>query len=113
MQRPFVRLLGAPALHPCAGAPVELLAERRNQLLVYLACSGRWTTRDELAELLWPERSQSAARSNLRNVVMQIRRGAIEGFEARADALRWQIATDVQDFERAFAAGDWQVALAA
>jgi hypothetical protein len=28
MQRPFVRLLGAPALHPCAGAPVELLAER-------------------------------------------------------------------------------------
>jgi len=112
MQRPFVRLLGTASLHPGAGAPVALLGERRNQVLVYLACSGHWTTRDELAELLWPERSQSAARSNLRNVVMQIRRGAIEGFEARADALRWQIATDVQDFERAFAAGDSQAALA-
>ena len=42
-------------------------------LLVYLACQGRPLGRDELAELLWPERTQQQARMNLRVALYRLR----------------------------------------
>jgi DNA-binding SARP family transcriptional activator len=111
MRRPFVRLFAAPRLHADSASDIALHAERRDQLLAYLACCDRWATRDELATLFWPERTQAAARSNLRYVVLQARRAAVEGFDERAGALRWSIDSDLRDFERAIAARDWQAAL--
>jgi predicted ATPase/DNA-binding SARP family transcriptional activator len=111
MQRPFVRLFGAPAFLGSDGSEVPLAAERRNQLLAYLACCRRWVTRDELAALLWVDRDQASARSNLRNVVLQVRRAASEAFETSGDALRWSIASDVQAFDAALAERAWQAAL--
>src|SRR4051794_1893631 len=43
-------------------------------LLVYLACQGRPLGRDFLAELLWPERTQKQARSNLSVAIHRLRR---------------------------------------
>jgi DNA-binding SARP family transcriptional activator len=39
------------------------------QMLAYLSCRGGWVVRDELAEWLWPDRTQSIAGSNLRKVL--------------------------------------------
>src|SRR5882724_40038 len=70
MQGPFARLFGAALLRSAQGVDVPLVAQRRDQLLAYLACCNRWATRDELAELFWPDRGRSAARSNLRYVLL-------------------------------------------
>jgi hypothetical protein len=113
MQRPFVRLLGASLVCLRDGGEMALVAERRHQLLAYLACCQRWVNRDEVAAMLWGEREQRAARSNLRNVVMQVRREAIDGFESRTDMLRWSIESDAQTFEAAVTCRDWQGAIAA
>ncbi len=43
-------------------------------LLVYLACQGRPVGRDFVAELLWPERTQKQARSNLNVAIHRLRR---------------------------------------
>ncbi len=42
-------------------------------LLVYLACQGRPLGREQLAELLWPERSQEQACANLRTAIHRLR----------------------------------------
>jgi len=113
MQRPFAHLLGVPMLCLAGGQDLAFAAERRNQMLAYLGCCCRWATRDELATLLWTQRDQAAARSNLRNLVLQVRRLAIAGFETRGETLRWAIASDVQAFEAAVSGRDWTAALAA
>ena len=40
------------------GPPITFEARTVQALLLYLACQGRPLGRDQLAELLWPERSQ-------------------------------------------------------
>ena len=42
-------------------------------LLIYLACQQRPLSRDLLAEMLWPERPQEQARSNLRVAIHRLR----------------------------------------
>jgi DNA-binding SARP family transcriptional activator len=57
------------------GEPVTGLASRKAEaLLVYLACIGRPRTREVLAELLWEERPQRRAMSNLRVVLSSLRK---------------------------------------
>ncbi len=108
---PTLHLFGAPALGDARGGE-PLPPERPYQLLVYLAGHGGWIARETAAGTFWPDRDTSNARANLRFVLVQIRRlPNIVGFEARPDALRWQIATDVQRFEQAVAAGDWAAAI--
>jgi len=109
---PTLHLFGAPVLGNTRGGD-PLPPERPYQLLVYLACHGGWIVRETAAGIFWPDRDTSTARANLRFVLVQIRRLThIVGFEARPDALRWKIATDVQRFEHAVAAGDWVAAIA-
>lgn len=95
MDEPRLRLLTAPALL----APRELpfLPERRFRLAVVLALSPQGCTRDELAALFWPERPQAAARSNLRKLILELRRLDLPGLQADGERLRWDVASDATD----------------
>lgn len=92
---PRLRLLGAVELED----PVILrfLPEPGFRLLSYLALQGAWVARDQLAHLFWPDRTQDAARNNLRKLLLEARLlGAVQ-LESDRHALRWEVATDVED----------------
>lgn len=98
-----LRLLGVPAVR-IADRSEPLGAERRFQLLAYLALHDAWITRERLAHLFWPDRNEELARGNLRFTLAQIRKLPwLSGLEVRADALRWTVETDVARFEHALA----------
>ena len=109
-----LRLFGVPTLIDGPGIATVFTPERRYQLLAYLACHGGWVTRDELATLFWPDRSQSVARSNLRKVLLSVARMAprVEGVEQQGDRLRWQVASDLTRVRLACDAGRHADALA-
>jgi predicted ATPase/DNA-binding SARP family transcriptional activator/Tfp pilus assembly protein PilF len=95
------------------GFSAPLLAERRFQLLAYLAFCADWVPRDSLAGLLWPERGNSAARGNLRKVLHEVRLLPwCRDLEYAGDRARWTAATDVSDFRSALAARRWDDAAA-
>ncbi len=55
--------------------PPELLWRKNVALLAYLACStNRRRTRDQLVGLLWPDKTDSAARQSLREAIRVVRR---------------------------------------
>lgn len=102
---PRLRLLGVPTWRD-ESSDIVFRAERPYQLLAILACRGTWTTRDELAEFMWPERGQSGARGNLRTLLL--RASGISPdivIEQHADRLRWRPDSDLVRLERAFAEG--------
>ena len=109
---PRVLLFGVPELH--AAAVIPFGPERRCQLLALLALrSGEWVPRDQIAALFWPDRGNAEARRNLRKVVF--RAHALAGapaLEANDHALRWTVATDLQDFQAALAAQQFNAACA-
>lgn len=111
VQRSRVRLLGAScALNAERTEPFA--PERRFHLLAYLAFRNCWVSRDQLAGLLWPERPNAAARSNLRYVLRQVKQTPwLAGFEMQGESLRWDVDTDLLDFERASAQRQWQTAV--
>jgi DNA-binding SARP family transcriptional activator/predicted ATPase len=112
MAAPGAHLFGTPVLDTGTGCEPFALG-RPYQLLAYLACRGTWVARETVAMLFWPERDPSVARANLRFVLVQVRRlPGVAGFEARIDALRWDVETDVRRFERAVADEDWARAVA-
>lgn len=55
-------------------------------LLIYLACQGRWTDRETVAAVFWPERPREEARHNLRVNLHRVRQ-LLDAF-ARGDALQ-------------------------
>ncbi|MBX3001724.1 MAG: hypothetical protein KF893_24585 [Caldilineaceae bacterium] len=65
------KMAGAPGAE--AAQPLHFDARTAEALLVYLACQARPLSRDTLAELLWPERSQRQALANLRSCVHRLR----------------------------------------
>lgn len=84
----------------------------RGALLIYLAYHGHWVPRAELAFLLWPERSDGAARTNLRQLLR--RTSALEpALESDDERLRWRATTDIQEFRNALGRRDWAAALPA
>ena len=52
----------------------DLASRKAEALLVYLACTGRPRPREVLAEMLWEERAQDRALSNLRVVLSSLRK---------------------------------------
>jgi DNA-binding SARP family transcriptional activator len=74
-------LLGPPRLE-LDGAPVQISRRKVVALLAYLAVTGTSHSRDALATLLWPERSQSRARAYLRRALSELNRTLGEGFLA-------------------------------
>src|SRR5262245_37223052 len=87
----YMRLIGYPVAtlesveHPFA-------ADRRYQLLAYLACNEEWTPRELLAQLFWADHDGAMGRRNLRRLLHEARRLPFTfGLECRKDALRWHI----------------------
>lgn len=87
------------------GTPLPV--DRRGYLLAYLATDGGWVDRDRLALLFWPETGEDRAKRNLRQLLLRTKRlGLKPAIEARVDALRWPVDSDVAQFRRALASGD-------
>ncbi len=102
-EAPLLRVLGPPRWGREAGEPL-LRVERPSQLLCLLACCREWVAREQLAEWLWPERSQAQALTNLRTALLRAERVA-RGvpIERQAHYLRWLPETDLQQFEASLA----------
>lgn len=98
-----VTLLGPPILY--AAQAVPFAPERRFQLLAVLAFhAGEWVDRDRLAALFWADRENSEARRNLRKVLFKANELVSDDtLDARDHAVRWTVATDLQDFRTAVA----------
>ncbi len=103
-------LLGPPRIE-LDGEPVWISRRKVVALLAYLAMTGTPHSRDALATLLWPERSQSRARAYLRRALSELNRAVGEGFLAidretagvDPDAELW---LDVDEFRERLTAGE-------
>jgi predicted ATPase/DNA-binding SARP family transcriptional activator len=103
---------GAPALRD-AGSTVPFAAERRYQLLCVLARRADWVRRDELLGLFWAEQDASSARRNLRGLLFDLRQAPwLEGLEARADSIRWNVHSDLGRFQALRERREWGAAAA-
>lgn len=99
-------LLGAFAL---SGVPSAALSKKAQALLAYLAMPpGQPHRRDKLASMLWSDRSEDAARQNLRQCLSAMRRVSETGealpIIAEGDLLRLdpaKVTIDVCEFEQA------------
>ncbi len=94
----------------CNGEPLTpALSRKARALLVYLACEARPCTREFLAELLWPERSQTQSLSNLRKLLMEIRQLATPWVHATRESIMITPDTcwvDVAELEMRLAQGE-------
>ena len=106
----------SPSRWATASQPLRFATHLVEALLVYFACQNRPLARDELAELLWPERTQEQASANLR-VTLHRLRGQVEPYLL---VTRQQLALnpdavvdlDARQFERHLAAGELATAVA-
>jgi DNA-binding SARP family transcriptional activator len=76
-----IYLLGPPRIER-GDEPVHISRRKAVALLAYLAVTGTPHSRDALATLLWPERSQSRARAYLRRALSELNRTLGEGILA-------------------------------
>ena len=87
--------LGAPHIER-DGVQVDLNRRKALALLAYLALSPDACSRDFLAELLWPERDEPTARTNLRTALMVMRQAnGHEWLELDGDLVRMQRGSDL------------------
>lgn len=112
-----VGLLGRFVLY-LDGREIDGLPMKSKALLGYLAAQpGRRTSRERLAEWLWPDREPSASGKNFRNALHRIRKdlGPLRA-SVRASATElWLVDTliDAEEFDAAIAASDlpgWRAA---
>lgn len=90
----------------------HLAPEKTYFLLAYLAIKQDWLSREHLADLFWGETSSSSARRNLRKILFKIRAfDWFDDFEEDVPGIRWQVQTDVADFQNAIKDKDWQNAI--
>ena len=107
-----IQLLNGFALDGADGRPVALPAPRQQELLAYLLLHRETPQpREQIAFLLWPDTTDSQARSNLRRELFRLRNQwpEVEGWLAvDSQSLLWQrdgnLALDVADFEESLEA---------
>ena len=88
-----IELLGSPVVRR-QSTPVTFVRRKTLAVIVYLACTRRWISREELAELLWPERPQGRALGSLRTVLTELRttfQGELILTENSMIALDWTV----------------------
>ena len=102
-----LRLFGLPSVS-IAGSETPLAPTRPGQLLAYLAVSGTWQSRDDVAQLFWPDRDGKAAYGNLRNLLTKAHAAfPFAAIESSQHALRWTAPSDLGDFDAALQLKDW------
>lgn len=116
-QEPQLQLFGAPGLVSRGVRLHELPDSLPGYLTAYLAWRADWLSRESLAGLLWPERSDADAQRNLRVNLHRVRSalqllGLDHGFEADRRRVRLRVATDVAAFRAALGRADWLQATA-
>lgn len=105
-----VRLLGSPSIR-VGGEWGDAPLDKRMALLIYLACSDTWVSRERLSYLFWPDTRTSKARINLRQLLARTKTLPFAaGLEADDKRLRWAVGADVVDFRRAINERDWSTA---
>jgi DNA-binding SARP family transcriptional activator/tetratricopeptide (TPR) repeat protein len=114
-QEPQLQLFGAPGLVVRGVRMHELPDSLPGYLTAYLAWRADWLSRESLAGLLWPERTDADAQRNLRVNLHRVRStlqslGLDHGFEADRRRVRLRVATDVAAFRAALGRADWQQA---
>ncbi|MGZ9031147.1 MAG: ATP-binding protein [Burkholderiaceae bacterium] len=94
-------LFGAPSVtHGETSRALDF--ERRGQLLVFLALKRTWVGRAEIAALLWPDQASKLAYTNLRKALFRLSSLPwAERVESDGNALRFEVASDVSEFETA------------
>jgi DNA-binding SARP family transcriptional activator/predicted ATPase/tetratricopeptide (TPR) repeat protein len=106
-----VRLLGTPEAR-AGGAWLPLGPTRPHAALVYVAASGGFVRRAELADLLWPGLDDEHAYASLRQALQRLSRGAFAGLLARDRMGLWLACDcDVAGFRRAVAERRWSDAV--
>lgn len=86
-------LFGTPRLE-ANGQPVVITLRKALALLIYLAMTRQVYSRDALATLFWPEKSQQGARANLRRTLYDLNQfldGNLVAIEAETVALQSDI----------------------
>lgn len=107
----YVKLLGSPHIE-VNGQRFAAPAGKSSALLYYLAYRNDWVRREELIFLLWPESGEGAARRNLRQLLISLKRSPyLAGLEVENTRIRWPVDTDVRRFYGAVAAKDWATAI--
>ncbi|MEZ4866281.1 MAG: BTAD domain-containing putative transcriptional regulator [Caldilineaceae bacterium] len=98
------------------GPSITFEARTVQALLLYLACHGRPLGREQLAELLWPERSQEQGRANLRVAIHRLRQPLDPYLLITRQTVALNrsasVTLDVADFEARVATGDLAAATA-
>ena len=79
-------LLGRPQIK-LDDAPVEIVSQKAQALLYYLALTGQPYARQSLAGLLWSDLDEAAARRNLRVELLKLRNHVDEFIETARDTL--------------------------
>lgn len=107
-----VHLLGSARLVQ-SSTSVQFLADKRYQLLAYLAYQKDWVSREQLLYLFWSDGSGEHARNNLRQLLKRVRElDCASGIEANGQHLRWSVDSDAGSFKQAVSEADWVAALA-
>lgn len=110
MARIRLQLLGGFAVESQDGAPPGPLPRKARALLAFLAIAHPPAQpRHRLAELLWPDRADSAARMSLRQALASVRRQAGDVLATDQDSVRLvahAVSVDVHDFQALAQAGD-------
>ena len=109
-----MRLLGTAAYEPAEGPSQPLSADLSGAIVASIAATPGWVSRSRLAARVWPERSESTARTNLRWHLHQVRKRPWGlHVESNGEHVRWAARCDVLEFEQALVAGDRAAAVAA
>ena len=104
-----IRLFGGGQV--CTAGDIHsFAADKRHQLLAFLASQEDWVSRDRLAALFWSDMPTQSAKQNLRRLLGRTRELPwLDTLEIDRTRLRWQVDTDVKDFRTALQRRDWQI----
>ena len=106
-----LKLLGVPKID-LKSEISDLPLDKPTSLLYYLAQRGDWVSRSELAFLYRPDSPEKVALSNVRLYIHRVKKYPwADTLEVEKSRVRYQIKTDVQDFNKTIKQADWTKAL--
>ena len=109
----YIRLL-EPSYISYQNERIEYPITKPVLLIMYLAYQQNWLSRDVLATFVRPDTDTATARQTLRQHLARARKfkWVSESLEVEKSRIRWQVASDVQDFRNAIGKADWANAVA-